>query len=234
MSNVHAKERLIGALNIHRINIRADGSIVLDLSEYAHRSLRTRRDFLPPELWRLNLDTCIIPRSTPLNYQTDVFQLGLLIWLIVEHRPHTWGYYCTRAVCTNVPRYQCTASHVEPTELPPCSVGIPSYIDDLITASRLPNPKYRPSASWLSTLFPPIDVESQKSVQDKYVKDIMRNYSPCIFCNECGTLIVDAYYHCHICESDDFDLCATCYTQGIRCWNLEHHMEKVTEGWMKH
>ena len=232
MSNVHARGLVIGALNNHRISIRADGSIVLDLSECAHRQLPTQRDRLPPELWRMSFDTCRIPRSTPLNFQTDVFQLGFSIWLIAEHITHAQGYYCTRAVCTNVPRYQCTASHTEPTELPPCSVGIPAYINDLIAASRLPNPKHRPSASWLSTLFPPIYVESQKYVHDKYMKDAIRDYpsSPAknFWCNECGILTSDPYYHCYICDSDDFDLCPTCYTQGIHCWNLQHHMVKRT------
>ena len=233
MSNVHARGLVIGALNNQRISIRADGSVVLDLSECAHRQLPTQRDRLQPELWRASFDACRIPRRTPLNFQTDVFQLGFSIWLIAEHIPHTWGYYCTRAVCTNVPRYQCTASHTKATELVPCSVGIPAYINDLIAASRLPNPKHRPSASWLSALFPPIDVESQKYVQDKYMKDAIRDYpsseAHCCWCNECGRLTSDAYYHCYICESDDFDLCPTCYTtQGIRCWDLQHHMVKMT------
>lgn len=163
MSNVHARGLVIGTLNNNRISIRADGSVVLDICEYAHINLRTQRDCLPPELWRTYLNKGMIPRSTPLSFQTDVFQLGFVIWLIAEHQPHTWGcYYCTMAVCTNVPRYQCTASHTQPAELPPCSVGIPSYINDLITASRLPNPKERPSANWLSTLFPPVDVEKPK------------------------------------------------------------------------
>ena len=234
MSNVHARGLVIGALNNNRISIRADGSVVLDLSEYAHRNLHTQRDFLPPELWRTKFDTCRIPRSIPLNFQTDVFQLGLLTWLIAEHQPHTWGYYCTKAACTNVPRYQCTASHTKPTELPPCSAGIPSYINDLITASRLPNPKERPSATWLSTLFPPIDVESQKFVQEKYMKENIRDYSSlswpacCVYCSECSDLTTDAYYHCYICDSNDFDLCPKCYTQGIRCWDLQHHMVRRT------
>ena len=238
MSNVHARGLLIGTLNNNRISIRADGSVVLDICEYAHSNLRPQRDCLPPELWSMYLNKGSIPRSTPLNFQTDVFQLGLLIWLIAEHQPHTWGnYYCIRAVCTNVPRYQCTASHAQPAELPPCSLGIPSYINDLITASRLPNPKERPSASWLSTLFPPSDVESQKSVQDKHMKEAIRDSYPFLsiglgyWCNECGGLMDGTYYHCSICDSDDFDLCPTCYTQGIRCWSLEHHMvREVVKG----
>ena len=58
MSNAHAKGLLIGALNDNRINIRADGTAILDLSESASRNLPTQRDHLPPELQRMNFDTC--------------------------------------------------------------------------------------------------------------------------------------------------------------------------------
>lgn len=231
MSHVHARGLVIGALNNNRISIRADGTVVLDLSESAHTHLPTTRDRLPPELRRMSFDTCRMPSSTPLNYQTDVFQLGYSIWLIAEHRPDSWGYYCTRAVCTNVPRYQCTASHVEPTELPPCSAGIPSYVDDLIAASRLSNPKDRPSAGRLSTLFPFTDVETPKSFLDKYMKDAIREYSNLsagygTYCDECCDWTTDCHYHCYICCSDNFDLCLPCYAQGIRCWNSQHNMVK--------
>lgn len=233
MSNVHARGLVIGALNINRISIRADATVVLDLSECAQRQLRTQRDRLPPELWRMNFDTCRVPRNTPLSFQTDIFQLGHLIWLIAEHQPCSQGYYCSRALCTSVPRYQCTAGHTEPTELPPCSIDIPLYINDVITASRLPTPKDRPSASLLLTLFPPIDVESQKSIQDRFMKDAIRDYPSSSngtwsWCSECGFLMTEFHYHCYICDSDDFDLCLRCYTQGIRCWNLQHHMVKTS------
>lgn len=233
MCNVHARGLVIGALNIKRISIKADGTAVVDLSDRAHRKLPAQRDRLPPELQRMNINTCRAPSSTPLNFQTDVFQLGFLIWLIAEHRADSWGYYCTRAVCTAVPRYQCTASHADPTELPPCSVGIPSYIDDIITASRLPNPKNRPSAWWLSTLFPSIDAESQQSVVDKFLKDAEIDYSAGwgIFCNECGDFTTGVHYHCYICDSDDFDICRSCYEQGIRCWIEQHHMVKMNVEW---
>ena len=238
MSNVHARGLVIGALNNDRISIRSDGTAVLELSECAHSYLPTQRDRLPPELWEMNFGACRIPSSTPLNFQTDVFQVGFSILLIAEHRSDSFGYYCTRAVCTSVPRYQCTASHMKPTELPPCSVGIPSYINDLITASRLPNPNDRPSAVWLSAvwlsaLFPPMDVERQNSVRDEFMNDAIRDYASLpagggTFCDECCALTTDAYYHCYICESDDFDLCPTCYGQGIRCWDLQHRMVKRT------
>ena len=230
MSKVHARGIVIGALNLRRISIRANGTAVLDLSECAQRQLPPQRDRLPPELWRLN-DTCRVSRNTPLNFQTDVFQLGHLIWLIAEHQPFSQGHYCTRALCTSVPRYQCTASHTEPTELPSCSIDIPLYINDLVTASRLATPKDKPSANLLLTLFLPIDVESQKSIQDKFMKDAIRDHpyssnGVWSWCSECGFRMTNLHYHCYICDPDDFDLCSRCYTQGIRCWNIQHEMVK--------
>ena len=50
MSNVHARGLVMGALNHNRINIRADGTVVLDVSECAYRHLPTEGDRLPPEL----------------------------------------------------------------------------------------------------------------------------------------------------------------------------------------
>lgn len=149
----------------------------------------------------MNFDTCRMPSSTPLNFQTDNFQLGFSIWLIAEHWPHSWSYYCTKAVCTSVPCYQCTADHMKLIELLPCSVGIPLYINGIIIASRLLNPKDRPSVWWLSTLCPSINVESQQSVMDKFMKDAIKEYSSLpakfgTFCNECGDLMTAAYYHC--------------------------------------
>jgi len=99
MSNVHAKGMLLGAMNNNRISIRADGSAMLDISEHAHKSLPTSRDRLPPELWKSDFDSARIPSDTPSIPQTDVFQLGYAMWLIAEHRPGSWGYYCKWAVC---------------------------------------------------------------------------------------------------------------------------------------
>src|SRR3982074_1835982 len=91
MSNLHTKGLVIGSLNLNRISIRADGTAVLDLSDGAHRHLSTKPDRLPPELRKtMAFDTCRVPSSTALNFQTDTFQLGFVIWLIAEHRPDSW------------------------------------------------------------------------------------------------------------------------------------------------
>jgi hypothetical protein len=87
-SKVHARGLIVGALNINRVNIRVDGTVVLDLSDSAHRNLVTTPDRLTPELREsMTLDTCRTANSTTLNFRTDIFQLGFAIWLIAEHRP---------------------------------------------------------------------------------------------------------------------------------------------------
>jgi hypothetical protein len=228
VSHVHARNLVVGALNMNRVNIRADGTLVLDLGDSAHRHLSTEPDRLPPELReRVTFDTPRIPSSTTMNFKTDIFQLGFAVWLIAEHRPHSWGYYCLRNACTSVPRYQCVADHAKPTELPPCSVGIPSYIDDIIRDTRSPNPKDRPPAKNLVAPFPSNDDESQ---QFAILTELMEAYVSlptafCFFCSECGTLTTDLHYHCYICDAGDFDLCTACFVeQRICCWIPQHRM----------
>ena len=65
------------------------------------------------------------------------------------------------------------------------------------------------------------------------MKDAIRDYTSMsagfgTFCSECGEFATDDHYHCYICNSDDFDLCPTCYGQVIRCWDSQHHMVKRT------
>lgn len=38
-----------------------------------------------------------------------------------------------------------------------------------------------------------------------------------VFCNE-------VYYHCHICNAGDFDVCLGCYEAGGRCLDLDHQL----------
>lgn len=100
-------------------------------------------------------------------------------------------------MCTNVPRYQCTADHASPRDLPTCSEGAPSSVNDLIAASRFLKPKGRPIAAYLSRLLPPLETEEQNFVLNAFMRDAIRYYwsQPAvgIYCRECGGLTVVAY-----------------------------------------
>ncbi|PFH56334.1 hypothetical protein XA68_16708 [Ophiocordyceps unilateralis] len=46
------------------------------------------------------------------------------------------------------------------------------------------------------------------------------NFAVC--CNSCERTILDAHYHCSICDDGDFDLCQACLDHGITCYNNNH------------
>lgn len=230
ISNLHAKNIVLGALNLNRVAMRADGTVALNLSESAPRHLVMTPDRLPPELRNsTTLDKCSVPSSAAMTFEKDIFQLGYAMWLITEHRPGSWGYYCTRNACTSAPRYQCIAEHARPTELPHCSVDIPPYINDIIKKCRLPKPMDRPTARELAKLFPFTNAENHQSVLAELIKEYStRSAEFCCFCNECGSLTTDDYYHCYICHSNDFDLCPTCIAEDIHCWIPQHQLVRGT------
>ena len=98
VSNIHARGFILGALNNNQIGIRADGNVVLDVSESTHKRLSTQRDRLPSELHGMGFKSGVVSSGIPLNFQTDIFQLGLSIWLIAEHQPETF-YLLLQKLC---------------------------------------------------------------------------------------------------------------------------------------
>ena len=51
-----------------------------------------------------------------------------------------------------------------------------------------------------------------------------------ICCNKCDIAIQGPHWHCSICENGDFDLCQSCFTEGVRCDNND----QGTEHWLIH
>ena len=49
-----------------------------------------------------------------------------------------------------------------------------------------------------------------------------------ICCNKCDASIRGPHWHCSICDNGDFDLCQSCFDQGIRCDNLD----TVNDHWL--
>ena len=46
-----------------------------------------------------------------------------------------------------------------------------------------------------------------------------------ICCNKCDASIHGPHWHCGICDNGDFDLCQSCFAQGVRCDNVEAAIE---------
>jgi hypothetical protein len=141
---------VLSLLSLRTILIRADGSVVLDAPKGSSRRVLNQQGYLAPELWST-------PHCTPsyksMNFQTDVFQLGLVLWLLAEHKLSASGL-CSRYAYTRWPRYSCEG-HNNPIDLPPCSnAKVPKYTDVVISHCRQNDQRKRLQACELLHYFP--------------------------------------------------------------------------------
>lgn len=229
VSEVHSKGLLVGCLMwLHEIGIRADGRIVLAGLRTSQKHFANYNGHMAPELRDASrIDTYALNKMV--NYSTEIFQLGFILWKIAEHKINVFpGYFCSKFKCTYRPRSMCTADHANPVDLPTCPVGIPSYFNDIITQCRLPDPHLRPTAYELAEKFPLANHNAELS--PVALNDLLQRYA-CpqtfyIWCIECGTLMTDMYYHCDICYQANFDLCQLCAAQDIHCFDPQHKLMK--------
>lgn len=162
------------------------------------------------------------------TFRTEVFQLGLLLWMLAEHRTNTPGCFCPRSACTSRPRYMCTLDHTDPIELPSCNAGIPSYFNEIIKQSRLSDPKERKTARQLQGMLPSIEggdgIISTSEID--ILKRCVRFDDFAIHCSECGSRDMSVSYRCNRCHMGEFDLCETCFDQKVTCLDPLHRLMK--------
>jgi hypothetical protein len=227
ISEVHGKNKVVGILSIYNIGLRVDGTAVLIRLKTSYRHIINTKGAMPPEL-REPSERHNGVAPDVLNFETDIFQLGLILWLLAEHRPNCDGYLCAISRCTKFPRYTCVADHANPVELPACCGDIPSSFTDIIPRCRLPNSRARPSARSLMDAFPYTGEIRDRAPGIVHLLDV---YAPkvayfSVHCDACGMLAKDFHYHCNICFKGDFDLCPECVAQGVHCFTPEHRLAK--------
>ncbi|KAH8750694.1 P-loop containing nucleoside triphosphate hydrolase protein [Hyaloscypha sp. PMI_1271] len=74
--------------------------------------------------------------------------------------------------------------------------------------------------------------DEQHTFQRKYEADTLNGCSRAIrpavttslSCDRCGEAIKGLYFHCCICDGDDFDMCLTCVMNGRGCRNSQHRL----------
>ncbi|KAL8899208.1 MAG: hypothetical protein Q9207_006311 [Kuettlingeria erythrocarpa] len=165
-----------------------------------------------------------LPQSP--NFRTDIFTLGLLLFHLAEHKVSLTGYWCVKDGCTNRPRYACKAAHKDPIELPDCQEAVPAYFQEMIRKCRSRDPKDRPSARQLLAMFPD---EVRNGIAPPDLTKVTTMFPPLAvghstYCDECGSPTTDDYYHCNICNNDNFDFCPSCVAQGVGCYVPEHKL----------
>ena len=222
VAEVHSKGFVVGLLHINFVGVRSDGRAVLNLRKRGYRHSINREGEIAPESRTVPTHS---PQPRELDFASDIFMLGMLLWHLAEHRNNNAGYLCVRNACTSVPRHSCKAEHVNPIELPPCmDKEVPEAFDLIIRLCRQADPKKRPPAR---TLLQYLNAEIQPSeVADLRVK-YANIHSHLVYCGECGTGVgLETWYHCNICHLADFDLCSYCVSQGIHCFDKAHRLVK--------
>jgi len=226
IASVHQKGITIGVLGRGQVGLRADGSAILLGFETSTRYMVDDEGEVPPEL----RSTDGSPLHQRMSDRTDIFQLGMLFWLLAEQKNNITGSRCSRSVCTYFPRHQCTADHTNPVELPPCFNSIPTYFSDIIRWCRSPNPSARPTARKIA------EILSYESDIEACPRDVLEFLNTCcgaantfsVHCDNCGALSHYLHYHCYACQFGNFDLCQDCVAQGIHCYKPEHILVKRT------
>lgn len=233
VADIHAQGLVVGSLTQGAcVCVDENDNATLVPWQTAARFDFDRKGCLPPELrLREGSDTFINPLLR--GSRLDLFQLGLLLWLIAEHEPNWWtGAFCSRIGCNFQPRYSCESEHVNPIMLPVGDKSVPAYFRQIIDFCRSPDPRDRVPASRLLKVFPPVQPEEENEIATNVENDRGRSndFSSlnhfALFCDNCGTYATDAHFHCNVCGQGDFDLCGECVSRGLHCHDAEHAMFK--------
>lgn len=222
VAEVHAKGFLVGMLHIEFISVRSNGSAVLSLRKRGYKHSINHGGEIAPESRTVPTHS---PQFRELDFSSDIFMLGLLLWLLAEHRYNIYGYMCLRNACTSVPRHSCKAEHINPVDLlPVIDKEVPEAFNAIISLCRQADPKKRPPArtllQYLSAKGRPLEMAD---LEVKYANA----RAHLVYCDECGTGTgLEISYHCNVCNLADFDLCRQCVSQGIHCFDKEHRLVK--------
>lgn len=227
VSHLHARGISLGGMYCFRtLCIKPDGSVALIDIRPSGKQYLNAGGQLPPELRDQ-------PNATLSSFRADLFQLGLTLWLLAEHKAYYGGLYCRTNACTQWPRYSCKADHTNPVDLPRCSRNdVPEYFNTIIAHCRQSNPKSRVPARLLLRYFdrdsPAPDLGGLVAKYPTTIWDM--NLS--LYCDECGMHIPSmggsSYFNCAKCLSGDFDICQFCKSAGVHCYVAEHQMEKYS------
>lgn len=221
VAKIHQRGVAIGCPDKESMWIDLDDQIVIAMFRSTETYRSNREGQLPPEIRRLTAPSALPPAHTS-TVQSDLFQLGLLIWRLAENDFNRYGGFCRRNGCRSLPHYRCMADHSNPVDLPPCSSEVPAYINEIIVHCRQEEPSRRRSACNLLAMLP---ADYEHSVFSPNRVSPFRPYCQRVYSNESGQMI-DEHYACAICEEGDFELCLECISNSLWCWDTSHKLRR--------
>ena len=155
VANVHSRALVLGVLGRTTnpgIGISSNDDAILYTRvqpKFEYNNIRS--GVLPPEYRQA------APRegSLPALPETDIYQLGFLLWRIAERKAAMLrSVLCVDAGCTFKASAICIEPHADPIQLPLLDQSIPQWFKNVVTACRAEDPRKRPAAWELLKLFP--------------------------------------------------------------------------------
>ena len=219
---IHKRGIFVGHVEISTMWVDSNDDIIFISFKSVADHIRNRHGHAPPELRKLTAPGAIATGQS-LTFQSDLFQLGLCIWMLTEHVATVTGIFCSKSGCETFPHFRCTADHVNPIKLPLCGSEVPEFIDVIVGHCRQERPCQRKPASALLALLP-TDHDSE-GFCPKRISFLTHSFRA-ITCTECAKVTTDEHYHCNVCHHGDFDLCPQCFSAGIPCYDNGHKLSR--------
>jgi hypothetical protein len=229
VANAHNNNLVIGTLGIapgSAFGIDSNDDVMLYRVVSKTFSIAAHKPgVLPPEYRQMASPDGLVTA----NPETDIYQLGLLLWRIASKRCSlTRSFLCRVAGC--ISSKSCTAYHAEPIDLPIIDNDTPQYFRDVIAGCRTADPYERPSARSLLEMFPTdlknVHIDCWAPGHIRRVEEMKERYGDITTCDECGDVIGDVRFHCDTCASGDYDICVNCISKGIHCLDEEHYLQE--------
>ena len=239
ISELHSKGFVVGTLFSGRSPVVLDESNTLSfwyLKSRFHVGRPRTNGYYPPEFRHLGkLSRTISEDECPtLTSKTDIYHLGVILWLLAENSPHmNTRPWCIRERCNEGAGLCCDETHLDPTILPELPQSVPSYYREIVNACRAQDPNARPAARRLLERFPPTSetVLTKRGTGDPNSTDLAvigGSLIGTVNCDKCRSRYLQLpFFHCNTCETGDFDLCWACYEKGIHCFNEDHSLVEM-------
>lgn len=159
MADIHSQNLVVGRHGLW--------SLVLDQQGHIRRKTVDGNACLRHNGWtapevRPHADLTDITMRARMCAKTDLFQLGLELWLLARQEP---GYgmdlpkiWCQEAICSfewRLPGTRCIEEHSDPVGLPPCGDDVPVWYQAIINICRSVRPEDRLAARKLLEMCPP-------------------------------------------------------------------------------
>jgi hypothetical protein len=244
VSEVHSKGLAIGLIckdQVHGVGIDWWDNITLFRfrSSFTHSTAMTAET--PPE-HRMIASEGESLRSLP---QTDIYQLGLMLWRLATHMKHGLLPEDLENPFQDAP-LKAVANDDSSTNAIPLPQDIPNYMRDIIIDCLNSDPLQRPPAWKLLEKFPPQASEMSghgtnyrpvsgrgESPEVHYPADnrlvlgtVQKLETRFMWCDLCSGVTSQHLFHCGSCAGGNFDICPQCVSQGKHCNDDGHYLQE--------